>query len=1093
MIDHYNAFISYKHSPLDNKVAETVQKELEHFHIPDKKKKTSGMKRIQRVFRDKDELPITSDLSDTISNALEHSDYLIVICSTRTKESIWVSREIEYFLRNHSKRQILTVLVDGEPQDVIPEILQYEDRIITDEYGRTQTIRTPLEPLSCDFRTSFSKAKKVEIPRLASALIGCSYDELMNRRRQYMMRQMILAFSGILLLMSAFIGYMFYTRHQIKENYLSALTNQSRYLANESAYLMENEQRITALQLALEALPKDKDDKRPVIPEAVSALTKSTLAYSSAEANSIHAVWNYHMTNQVTDFILSPDTSTMAAYDYSDFVFVWNTSSHETIFSKHYSKEHICGIKYITKDTLLVWTDTKMRYFNIYKDELLWEMESVDYSFNSDEPKLIEDDLILTNAQNSKFITIDLKDGAVKDTYSLETDITEVVNTELTATTTDAIALDIPEVDIPEVDIPDINIPDTVIESASQTDAAVSDASETDAQEDEVMTDIAINRFTLSEDKNYIAFTTYLNWSYYVLGVYDIRTGKTIYTKYSEWIKDIHWLDNEHILVTQTSDTMNSNMSVGNQSIVTDNTNHIYCLNAKDLSTYWKNEFISTDVSLSSSFLDLPSADAIAYYTGNIAEILDKKTGNVLNRYNVNSSIVDISDTNEDGTPVLITTDGGVAIPTDTPNTVSIVRYLTEDLDKAIAEHGFYAHQEFSNDIIYYGVNVYDNEWQELSDDTVPSEGFNETYLNDQFLVLLNTNQEAKLLIYRLGDKTHCTSITLNDDSTVGYTILGIYNDKLYLATRVDDVMTLMDVDVNSGKIGTRDISSSFSLPSETMTMKDDTIYYIEQDENLHMVLNCLSISSGKTKTMELPEEATTNLNIVGGYLEGNYIYLNDDTESDDYLVDLNEEKIIKIEKPERWDRTFNVAVSDGKEKLIAINDSTNIAIFDTKGNQVQYIDSRGNQTYGLSFFTPKGKKSKPQLVVAYSDQSLKRYDIESGDMLDETMIEISAFAASGLKCTESDDKSLLFFQNEGILNIIDTNEWITLCSIHNCIGYYKPKDIILTYGYAQDGQNKVGYFKHYTIGDLIEKAHSILQGATLSDELKDKYGLTDD
>ena len=94
MIDHYNAFISYKHAPLDSKIAARVQRKLEHFTVPPKIAKSCGKKKIERVFRDKDELPITADLSETISHALENSDYLIVICSPETKKSIWVQREI---------------------------------------------------------------------------------------------------------------------------------------------------------------------------------------------------------------------------------------------------------------------------------------------------------------------------------------------------------------------------------------------------------------------------------------------------------------------------------------------------------------------------------------------------------------------------------------------------------------------------------------------------------------------------------------------------------------------------------------------------------------------------------------------------------------------------------------------------------------------------------------------------------------------------------------------------------------------------------------------------------------------------------------
>ena len=114
MIDFYNAFISYRHAPLDIKIAEHIQKQLEHFHVPHKLKGEIKHDRITRIFRDKDELPITSDLTETITNALENSEYLIVICSTNTKESMWVKREIQTFLKTHTKDKIFTVLCDGE-------------------------------------------------------------------------------------------------------------------------------------------------------------------------------------------------------------------------------------------------------------------------------------------------------------------------------------------------------------------------------------------------------------------------------------------------------------------------------------------------------------------------------------------------------------------------------------------------------------------------------------------------------------------------------------------------------------------------------------------------------------------------------------------------------------------------------------------------------------------------------------------------------------------------------------------------------------------------------------------------------------------
>ena len=81
MPSKYNAFISYKHSDLDNRVASEIQRQLERFKIPKSIKESTKTNKINRIFRDKEELTLTSDLSATIENALSNSDHLIVICS----------------------------------------------------------------------------------------------------------------------------------------------------------------------------------------------------------------------------------------------------------------------------------------------------------------------------------------------------------------------------------------------------------------------------------------------------------------------------------------------------------------------------------------------------------------------------------------------------------------------------------------------------------------------------------------------------------------------------------------------------------------------------------------------------------------------------------------------------------------------------------------------------------------------------------------------------------------------------------------------------------------------------------------------------
>ena len=98
----YDAFISYRHTELDKFVAEKIHKYLESFKLPKNIRNKQGLRRtkIERVFRDKEELTITNNLEDPIVQALRDSEYLIVICSPRTKESVWCCKEIEKFLDN---------------------------------------------------------------------------------------------------------------------------------------------------------------------------------------------------------------------------------------------------------------------------------------------------------------------------------------------------------------------------------------------------------------------------------------------------------------------------------------------------------------------------------------------------------------------------------------------------------------------------------------------------------------------------------------------------------------------------------------------------------------------------------------------------------------------------------------------------------------------------------------------------------------------------------------------------------------------------------------------------------------------------------
>ena len=109
---HYDAFISYRHAETDTAAAVGLHRRLESFRMPAglRTDLPEEKRRIQRVFRDQDELPLSSNLSDAIESALRNTDWLIVIATPRFPQSKWCAKEIERFTELYGQDHILVVL-----------------------------------------------------------------------------------------------------------------------------------------------------------------------------------------------------------------------------------------------------------------------------------------------------------------------------------------------------------------------------------------------------------------------------------------------------------------------------------------------------------------------------------------------------------------------------------------------------------------------------------------------------------------------------------------------------------------------------------------------------------------------------------------------------------------------------------------------------------------------------------------------------------------------------------------------------------------------------------------------------------------------
>ena len=206
----YDAFISYRHVSPDKEIAEKLQKKLENYTPP---KALRNVKECGKwhIFRDETELPTSSDLSNDIKTALKESQFLIVICSKTTKDSRWCLEEIEYFkeLHNGNNANIITLVADGNPDEVFPPMLCSELVPVTDEYGNTVYKEHIIEPLAANVagKTKKEALKKLntEFLRIAAPILGCGYDNLYNREHKKKIKR-IFTISSIIIVLLLLLG-----------------------------------------------------------------------------------------------------------------------------------------------------------------------------------------------------------------------------------------------------------------------------------------------------------------------------------------------------------------------------------------------------------------------------------------------------------------------------------------------------------------------------------------------------------------------------------------------------------------------------------------------------------------------------------------------------------------------------------------------------------------------------------------------------------------------------------------------------------------------------------------------------------------------
>jgi len=133
--------------------------------------------------RDRDELPTTSDLGETIRAALRQSATLVVICSPAATRSRWVQEEILAFKRLGGGARVFAFIVAGEPKAAGTDEDCFSPALRAELGADGQLSTTPAEPVAADARPEGDGPDDAFV-RFVAGLLGVGFDELRQREQQ---------------------------------------------------------------------------------------------------------------------------------------------------------------------------------------------------------------------------------------------------------------------------------------------------------------------------------------------------------------------------------------------------------------------------------------------------------------------------------------------------------------------------------------------------------------------------------------------------------------------------------------------------------------------------------------------------------------------------------------------------------------------------------------------------------------------------------------------------------------------------------------------------------------------------------------------
>ncbi len=1051
MSRQYKAFISYRHRPLDLQTAKRIHRRIEHYIIP-KALRKDGKKKLGYVFRDQDELPISSDLTASIRDALDRSEYLIVICTPETEKSLWVLEEIRYFLSRHDHNHVLAILAEGTSDESFP-------RALREIYSADGELIDTVEPLAANIVADSDWKRRrlfrTESLRILAALIGCAYDDLYRREQRYRLRRLALSMAAVIALAAGFIGMLLDRNAEIRENYVQALRNQSQYLASESLKALDDGDRLKAISLAVEALPAEGSD-RPRVSKAEYALGCALGAYLSPDnAGSAHAVGMLPHANTVKSFVLNDDATLLCSFCQGGALVGWDLLSMQELWTDPTEAKGVAGFRNASE--LIAWTDNELYCIDAVSGERKWStpvsaLDTESWAMISRVCVARETGGIIA-ATGKCICFIDGESGAVQH------------------------SLPWPE----------------------------------RSPEGEPLEVYAFD-FQLAPDGNLLVTRCRNSAGARGLIVLDLRDGSVRMLRFYDgdyYLADSYAFLNDRFFYSTTDLSAGSAYSVYDAKVMIRSEDILHCVDLTSGETLWEtaHAFTSTGVNEMLRCDDTVTGDPLLIFAyANHLDLVDPVSGELLVQSEYSSRLVGMDVYNHGVFCITESGELGQLVARDFSKWSSIKYYVDDLLYGKSQDSKAWVLQQSSQNIVCYDTQRPDPNWVKMK--TLWASSEDDPYFNEEETIAapgcLAFLYGQRLLIND-GDPSHpLRELSLPNASEYRTEYdLAFYRDGLlglYWSDRVDRGILYVDpvtaeyrvvpwTDESQVLIGLCGVNDGLGWLG--VAFREEA-----SDGEAAQILDVLVLNGElkPVKTIELGRFRQLT-EWVGRFDPSGRLYV--------YLPDTKKTLRVELAKggvTECGDeicrafaamhesgtkRSDDVIFSPDGSQMALLQGPAEYLVLSRDGRRLYTISGESQYLLAVSF-TPDGR----YLLTVESDGLLRRYRAADGELLSKSELvfygTLRDYTALKFSYTKS---GFLALQVDTFLNMISMEDWGVFAYVPGHCAYLEDHDVFVCRGYS-GGTFGYSYIPRYTVDSLISYGQSVLNGWEMSQSQRMQYGL---